>query len=199
MTPHVPTLGLIGAIGAGKTTAARLLAALGGHVIDCDKLGHDALEVPTVKEQLVARWGNGILMDDGRANRRAIGEVVFQKPTERQALEAIVFPVIGALAQQRLDAAPAATRFCVLDAAVLLEAGWRTKCDKILYIDAPRPLRLERLNQRSGWNESELSAREAAQWPIAKKQAAADALIVNDGPTEALYDQLNHVLISWNW
>ncbi len=70
MIGHPPTLGLIGAIGAGKSTAARCLAELGGLVIDCDKLGHEALEQPDVKKQLVARWGEKILMDDGRNNRR---------------------------------------------------------------------------------------------------------------------------------
>ena len=194
-----PTLGLIGAIGAGKSIASRCLAELGGHVIDCDKLGHEALEVPTVKEQLVARWGKNILMDDDRANRRVIGEVVFNNPDERHALEAIVFPVIGGLAQERLNAAPEGTRFNVLDAAVLLEAGWGSRCSRILYIDSPRPLRLERLLARSGWNDRDLSAREAAQWPAERKIALSQAVIVNDGSAPELRDRLIHVLNSWNW
>ncbi len=198
MTPP-PTLGLIGAIGAGKSTAAQCLSELGGNIIDCDKLGHEALEVPLVKEHLVARWGKNILMDDGRANRRAIGEVVFNNPAEREALEAIVFPVIGRLTQARLDAAPASTLFYVLDAAVLLEAGWGNRCDKILYIDAPRTLRIQRLLARSGWDANELSAREAAQWPSERKLRLSDAVIVNDGSPQDLRDRLIHVLNSWNW
>ena len=194
-----PTLGLIGAIGGGKSTAARCLVELGGNVIDCDKLGHEALEVPVVKEQLVARWGKKILLDDGRANRRAIGEVVFHNPAEREALEAVVFPVIGGLAQARLDAAPEGTRFHVLDAAVLLEAGWGNRCDRILYIDASRLLRIQRLLARSGWDASELSAREAAQWSAERKLALSHAVIVNDGSAHDLRDRLIHVLNSWNW
>jgi dephospho-CoA kinase len=194
-----PTLGLIGAIGAGKSTAARCLAELGGHVIDCDKLGHEALEDPAVKEQLVSRWGKKILLEDGRANRRVIGEVVFNKPAERKALEAIVFPVIGSLTQARLDAAPAGTRFHVLDAAVLLEAGWGNKCDRILYIDAPRLVRIQRLLARSGWSEGDITAREAAQWPAERKMAHSQAVIVNDVSARDLHDQLIHVLNSWNW
>jgi dephospho-CoA kinase len=198
MTPP-PTLGLIGAIGGGKSTAARGVAAIGGNIIDCDKLGHEALEQAAVKEQLVKRWGQKILVEDGRANRRAIAEVVFNNPAERLVLEAILFPVIGNLAADRLATAPPGTRFNVLDAAVLLEAGWGRNCDRILYIDAPRPLRLQRLHARSGWDEKELAAREAAQWTAERKIAASDAVIVNDGSTAELHDQLIHVLNSWNW
>ena len=110
-----------------------------------------------------------------------------------------MFPVIGQLAQERMNQAPVGTRFVVLDAAVLLEAGWGSKCDKILYIDAPLFLRLERLKIRSGWNESELAAREASQWPAERKKASAQAVIVNDGSLTELRDQLIHVLNSWNW
>ncbi|MEO2092375.1 MAG: dephospho-CoA kinase, partial [Gemmataceae bacterium] len=77
MTPtRKPVLGLIGGIGAGKTAAGRCLAARGGFVIDCDALGHVALETPDVKRQLTERWGERILHPDGTANRRAVSGIV---------------------------------------------------------------------------------------------------------------------------
>ena len=76
--------------------------------------------------------------------------------------------------------ADAAAPFVVLDAAVLLEAGWNKEVDRIVYVDAPREVRIARLAARSGWTEADLAAREAAQWPEEVKKSRADAVIVND-------------------
>jgi len=197
---RLPVVGLIGGIGAGKSTAARALAARGGVVIDCDKLGHHALNTPAVMRQLVARWGDAVRNSDGTANRRAIAGLVFDNPAERTWLESVVFPVIGELADARIARAgddPTA-RFVVLDAAVLLEAGWKGRCDRIAYIDAPRELREQRVLARSGWTAADLTAREAAQWPADAKKSHADAVIANDGPEAALQAKIDHVLTDWH-
>jgi dephospho-CoA kinase len=198
-TARKPVLGLIGGIGAGKSTAAGCLAARGGFVIDCDKLGHAALEVPEVKQKLRARWGDAVFNADGGVNRKAVAGIVFNNPAERKWLEGIVFPVIGRLADEKIQTANAdpAVRFSVLDAAVLLEAGWRDRCDKVLYLDAPRDLREQRLAARSGWTPADLTAREAAQWPGDVKKKHADAVIVNDGTREQLQTEIDRVLTGW--
>src|SRR5438477_8015865 len=87
-----PVIGLVGGVGAGKSAAAAAMARRGGAVVDGDRLGHEALELPEVKRQLVARWGGRVLKPDGTANRRAIAGVVFADPAELKALEAVVFP-----------------------------------------------------------------------------------------------------------
>jgi dephospho-CoA kinase len=196
-----PVLGLIGGIGAGKTAAGWCLAARGGFVIDCDQLGHAALEVPDVKQRLIERWGERILHPQGLVNRRAIAGIVFGTSTERAWLESVVFPVIGELAKTEVQKAEddPAIRFVVLDAAVLLEAGWKPMCDKIAYIDAPRELRLQRLANRSKWTTADLAAREAAQWPAERKKQHADVVVVNDGSPEQLQERMDHILKSWNW
>ena len=194
-----PVLGLIGGIGAGKSTAAGCLAARGGCVIDCDKLGHAALEQPEVKNKLRARWGDAVFNADATVNRRAVAGVVFGTPGEREWLEGVVFPVIGRLADERIQAAHAdpAVRFSVLDAAVLLEAGWKGRCDRVLYIDAPRTVREPRLAARSGWTAADLTARESAQWPSDVKKSHADVVVVNDGTREQLQERIDHVLTDW--
>lgn len=198
---RLPVLGLIGGIGAGKSTAAACFAARGGFVVDCDRLGHVALDLPQVKRQLVDRWGEPVLNPDGTANRRAIGGIVFHTPGEREWLEGVVFPVIGDLARAEIARAEAdpAVRFVVLDAAVLLEAGWGPMCDKVVYVDAPREVRLARLAARSRWTAADLTAREAAQWPAERRKAAAHAVIVNDGPLEQLQERVDQTLAGWNW
>ena len=195
-----PALGLVGAIGAGKSTAARALAELGGEAIDCDALGHEALRDAGVIRLLTSRWGAVILNAANGIDRRAVAKIVFSDAAEREFLESVTFPVIRRLAEVRVAGVePSAARFAVLDAAVLLEAGWRDACDKLLYLDAADGVRLARLRARSGWGEAELRAREAAQWPAGRKKAAADAVIVNDGSPGDLAAKLAAVLTEWGW
>jgi dephospho-CoA kinase len=193
MTPQQPIIGLIGAIGAGKSTAGRALAVRGATVIDCDRLGHVALDLPQVLPRLVSHWGAEILTPDGRVNRKKLGLKVFADPQERLALESIVFPVIAELTQAEIDAARQSPHSIaiILDAATLLEAGWADKCDRILYVDAPRNLRLTRLRERSGWDDAELARREAAQLPAEIKKRQAHAIIVNDGSEHELQAKID--------
>lgn len=194
-----PVIGLIGGIGAGKSTAARCFAARGGSVIDADALGHEALRQPQIVARVVARWGEGVRRPDGSPDRRAIGRIVFADPAERAALEAMVFPYIGGRCRQEIVKAQSdpGARFVVLDAAVMLEAGWNSSVDRIVYIDAPRELRLARLVARSGWTSDELAAREAAQWPEEVKKGRSDAVIVNDGDTARLQERIDRLLEEW--
>ncbi len=198
MFKHGPkaVIGLVGAIGAGKSTAARAFAARGGFVIDADALGHEALRQPQCVETLVSRWGERVRAADGTLDRRAIARIVFADPNERNALEAVVFPFITARARDLIFSAQSdpAVAFVVLDAAVLLEAGWGELVDWLVYIDAPRELRLERLKARSGWSDADLTAREAAQWPADRKKARADVSIENSGASQALERQVDSAL-----
>jgi dephospho-CoA kinase len=194
-------IGLIGAIGAGKTAAARAFAVRGGAMIDADALGHEALEEPEIRQRVLDRWGlrGKLVKPDGRLDRRAIARIVFADPAELRALEAIVFPYIGMRAREAIERAQARAdaRFVILDAAVMLEAGWNEACDRIVYIDAPREVRLARLAARSGWSDADLAAREAAQWPAEKKTKHADAVIVNDVGLEELQAQVDQLLNRW--
>ncbi len=194
-----PVIGLVGAIGAGKTTAARAFAARGGHAIDADALGHEALRQPQIVAHLASLWGDGIRKPDGNLDRREIGRIVFADPAARNALEAAVFPYIGERTRREIAAAQAnpAVAFVVLDAAVLLEAGWGDMVDKLVYVDAPREVCVARLAARSGWTEADLTAREAAQWPAEKKMARADAVVVNGAERDELQEQVDRLLAEW--
>jgi len=197
--PLKPVIGLIGAIGAGKSTVAAVMGSLGGFVVDADKIGHEVLDEPAVRDELVGRWGAGILRDDGNVNRRAVGAIVFADPAERKVLEATVFPRIHEREAEQFaqaDADPAA-RFIVLDAAVLVEAGRLDVCKKLVFVDAPREDRLKRLTARSGWTDDELTRRESAQLPLAEKRRLADATLDNDGDAAELRDALTALLRRW--
>lgn len=193
-----PVLGLIGTIGAGKSAAAAALALRGGYVIDADRIGHEVLEEDSVRERLMTRWGERILYPDGRINRRAIAGIVFSNADERNTLESIVYPAIEQRCRKEIDIAQRdkVVKFVVLDAAVMLEAGWTGIVSKYLFIDAPRALRLRRVAKR-GWNEADLVNREAAQWPADVKKAIADVIVVNDGSLEELQQILDQHLSRW--
>lgn len=188
--------GLIGGIGSGKSAVAAEWARHGARVIVADQLGHQALRRPEIKKQLLQRWGPGISTQEGEIDRRQLGAIVFADPDERHALQQMVFPFIerGMDEQIALAQQDAAVRWIVLDAAILLEAGWGKRCDWILYVHAPRRLRLERVAASRGWSEQELRRRSAAQMSLTDKVTHADFVIDNSGSLPELKSQLDCLL-----
>jgi len=190
-------IGLIGGIGSGKSLVAAELARHGGIVISGDKLGHEALRDPDIKAGVIKRWGNGIRDADGNIDRRRLGRIVFADAKERQALEKLAFPYIERrIGQELIDKAKSNPQaaFIVLDAAVMLEAGWNRFCDWLVYVKAPRAIRLRRLVEQRGLDEKEVAARENAQWPEAEKEKRADFVLDNSGSPEELTQQVNELL-----
>jgi dephospho-CoA kinase len=197
--PGKPIVGLIGGMGSGKSFVAAELARHGGRVISGDQAGHEALRQPDIKASLAARWGSEVLDAGGEIDRRAVARRVFHDNGERKALEALVFPFI----EQRFreESAKArrdpAVRFVVLDAAIMLEAGWNNVCDRLVYVDSPRALRLHRLAEQRGWTEKEVEAREQAQMPLEEKRRRADAVIDNSGTPDDAARQVEALLRRW--
>jgi dephospho-CoA kinase len=188
--------GLIGGIGSGKSAVAAEWARRGARVIVADQLGHQALRRPEIKMQLLQRWGPGICTQEGEIDRRKLGGIVFADPDERHALERLVFPFIerGMDAQIALARQDSAVRYIVLDAAILLEAGWGQRCDWIVYVHAPRSQRLQRVAATRGWNEQELRRRSAAQLCLTDKVTRSDFVIDNSGSLPELTRQLDRLL-----
>jgi dephospho-CoA kinase len=192
----VPVIGLIGGIGSGKTRVAAALAAKGATVLDADAIGHALLDQRPSRDEVVARFGEEVLGPDApaegegpaRIDRSALGRVVFAEPASRKALERILHP------RMRKTFEKAIHRVCrkqeapmvVLDAAILLEAGWDDLCDAIVFVDAPRAVRLERLAASRGWSAEQVDAREQAQWSLSRKREQADHVIPNHSTPEDL-------------
>ena len=131
--------------------------------------------------------------------RRRLAAVVFADPRERKALEAMVHPWIKERIRAEVDAARAggSARLIVLDAAVMLEAGWHDICDRLVFVEAPREERLRRVAGQRGWTEAELEAREAAQLPLTAKAAHADHTLHNSGSLERLERQVDDLVRRW--
>jgi len=198
--PRKPVLGLLGGIGAGKSTVADALVRHGGRVVAGDPLGHEALEQPDILARVVEIWGErGILTPEGKIDRKKFGRIVFPSPVERSRLEHLVHPYIERRIREEIDKAVAdpAVKFVVLDAAVMLEAGWDGVCDKLIYVDAPRPVRLERVQRQRKWTDQDLANREAVQMPPERKKERADAVIDNGGSPEATIAQVDELVKRW--
>lgn len=182
-------IGIVGGVASGKSLVAEELRALGAVVLDADRAGHEALREPEVKEALRGRWGDSILDSDGQIDRRAVAKIVFA-PTlegarELAFLESVSHPRITArladkLAELRKRGDIPAV---VLDAALLFRGGWDKLCDQILFVDAPRDVRLARAVSR-GWTPEHFAAREAAQELLDEKRRRSNVVIDNSGSAE---------------
>lgn len=192
-------VGLTGSIGAGKTTVAQRLAELGAVVIDADKVGHEVLQRPEVAQKLIETFGLSVCDLGGGIDRRKLADVVFGDPGQRKTLEGIVHPLMREVFEQRGKAALAdpLVPMVVLDAAILFESGWHAECNPLVFVDAPREVRAERLLRFRGWSESELARRESAQWPVEKKRSLATALIDNSGNMSELRAAVDRFFAEW--
>lgn len=185
------TFGIVGGVASGKSLVSQQFAALGAGILDADRAGHEVLANDAdVRAALVDRWGSTVLAADGSVDRHAVAARVFgdseNAVADRKFLEHSLHPRI----RQRLDVdrqqfVAAGRVAVVLDAPLLLEAGWGPMCDVIVFVDTPREVRLARAANR-GWHEAEFDRREAAQWPIERKCSAADVVIQNSGLAEDL-------------
>ncbi len=194
-----PVIGLVGGMGSGKSRVASAFARHGGHIVAADMFGHEALAQPDVLPRIVQRWGDRVLDGKGAVDRKKLGAIVFASPVERANLELLVFPWIEKRIREVLETARSdpKTPFVVLDAAIMLEAGWNNTCDRIVYVHAPRPVRLERLQTQRGLSADDVGRREAVQAPLSIKASRADAAVDNSGPADETEKQVDAIVIRW--
>jgi dephospho-CoA kinase len=192
-------IGLVGGMGSGKSEVAGLFAQRGAKVVSGDQAGHEALRQPEVRARVIERWGPELVTQEGEINRGKLAAIVFSNEAERKALEVLVFPWIERRLRQQIAQARAdpAVPLVVLDAAIMLEAGWHDECDRLIYIDAPRELRLARLSEKRGWKAKEVEEREKAQWSLKDKRDRADNVLDNSGSLERLARQVDQLLRQW--
>jgi len=170
---RVRVVGIVGRIGAGKSTVARMFADLGADVIDADRIAHDVLGEEGVRDALVARHGTGVVGPDGAIDRRALAGRVFGPDAEHarslEHLEGLVHPRVHARIEARLagiraaaaaDDPSAPPRVVVLDVPLLVRAGWVEACDVVVVLDCDDTVRRRRIAARH--SPAQVAAREAA-------------------------------------
>ncbi|NLF73571.1 MAG: dephospho-CoA kinase [Candidatus Anammoximicrobium sp.] len=188
-------IGILGGVASGKSAVSNRLKMLGAVVLDADRAGHEVLREPEVKEALRRRWGDAVFDAAGEVDRRKVAGIVFAETCrgreELAFLEQLTHPRIERRLRGQLEELSLrGVRVAVLDAPVMLKAGWDRMCDGLVFVDTPRHVRLARARQR-GWTEAVLAAREAAQEPLETKRRRAVTLIDNSSSWEHLHEQVD--------
>ena len=183
-------IGLTGGIGTGKSTVARMLAALGAVVIDADAIVH-RLQAPgsPVLAEIAAAFGTDVIDAAGALDRARLADVVFRDPVARQRLNDLIHPKVGVEMLRELeDARRAGVSLAVLDIPLLFEGrrsgrgqAARLPVDATVLAYCPEALQIERTLARDGGTRAEVERRLAAQLPIEEKRVLADFVIDNSG------------------
>jgi dephospho-CoA kinase len=183
-------VGLTGGIGSGKSAAASEFQRLGATVVDTDAIAHELTQSggPAIPE--VERiFGAGLIGESGAMDRKKMRERVFADPVARKALEALLHPLIREESRRRIAAAGGP--YVIHVVPLLVEsADYRGRVDRVLVIDSPEELQLERVRARSGLSEAEVRAILASQATRAERLSAADDVIENRGTIDALRKQV---------
>ena len=176
-------VGLTGNIGSGKSAVAQLLSERGATIIDADVLARRAVEQGTPGHRaIVERWGTSILAADGSLDRAALRRIVFSDPAELEQLNSLVHPEVERMRAALVELGrERGDRLVVCDIPLLFERRMTDNFDRIVLVDAPRPVRLERLVRERGLRETEAMDMIVAQMPAELKRARADYVIDNEG------------------
>jgi dephospho-CoA kinase len=186
-------IGLTGGIGSGKSTVAGMLAELGARVIDADRIGHEVYRPGSEGfRRVVEAFGPGVVAPDGTIDRRALGTVVFTDAAARARLDALVHPLIAEEIGRRIAGAGAegGAEPIVLEAAILIEAGWRSLVDRLWVVSVDRETATARLLASRPLTPPEVQRRIAAQMPDDERRRLADVVIENRGTPAALRTQV---------
>ncbi|NLW87862.1 MAG: dephospho-CoA kinase [Planctomycetes bacterium] len=191
--PKKPVIGLIGGIGAGKSTVAAMLAEEGCVVVDADRIGHEVLEQEDVRAWLSDRWGEGVFdKETQRVNRRAVADIVFRDPAQLDALNKIMHPRIRRRMEEAISQAwkRQETPAVVIDAAVLVEAGWDELCTHLVLVESSEQQRFQRVNASRGWTRDAWTGREKSQICLDKKRLRCEYTIVNSSSASCLRERV---------
>ena len=185
-------IGLTGGIGCGKSTVGQMLQERGAAVIDADAIARSVTAAQGSAMAAIAKtFGPDFITADGALDRERMRSHIFSQPQAKQALEAIIHPLVAQETQrQAQDAVSKGHHTLVFDVPLLVEAGerWRTQVDRILVVDCSEETQIQRVMARSGLSRAAVQSIIAAQASRLQKLAAADWVIENDGISlEALY------------
>jgi dephospho-CoA kinase len=178
-------VGLTGGIGSGKSSVANIFADLGAAVIDTDQLSRDVLAPgqPLLGE-IFRVFGTDLRRPGGGLDRGALRTRVFADPALRARLEAITHPAIAGEMEARVAALPTDTPYVLLVIPLLVEAGWRDRVDRVLLVDCPEPVQVQRIVARDGIDAQ-------AAWTMVRSQAARETRlrvaddVIDNGPSSS--------------
>ncbi len=187
-------LGLLGGVASGKSTVAEMFRKLGAAVLDADRAGHEVLRMPAIRAAVGGRWGKEVIGPDGEVDRSALAKMYsgppLGGPRQLAELEKITHPEIRKkLRAEAEQLAQQGSPVVILDAPVMLKAGWNKLCDAIAFVDCPADQRMAQAMKR-GWTAEEFRQREAAQESAEEKKALSDFVLDNSRDVSYIQSQV---------
>jgi len=186
-----PIIGILGGIGSGKSTVAAEFAKLGCGVIDADEIAHKLLEKKEVKEKIIALFGP-VLDSAGKIDRKKLADIVFVDADKLVSLTEILHPLVLTRTEQLINQynQENQVKAIVLDMPLLMEVGWEKCCDKLIFVDCERPLRVHRMKKMGLFDENKFKIRENFQISLDNKVAIAENTINNNSGLSTLVRQV---------
>ena len=187
-------IGLTGGIASGKSTVAKYFADLGHKVIDADRLGHQAYEPGSqCYDKVVETFGPEVVAPNRTIDRKKLGAKVFGDSEALKRLTDIVWPEIKRLAKEEIDQSDrtGSSRPVVLEAAVLIEAGWQDIVDEIWVVTVDKEVAIARATSRDGVTREAVKARISAQVSNEERLREADVNIPNNSAEQDLFRSLD--------
>lgn len=192
-------VGLTGGIASGKTTAAQFMAEMGCHVIAADQLAHSLMEPGgEAYDEIIKEFGRQILLANGRIDRNRLGAIVFSDRARLARLNQITHPRVTALILLRLNdldrsEASRSPGIVVIEAALLVEAGFHRHVDQLIVVDCGREQQIARLTER-GFSREQAEARLAAQMSFEEKRRYAQYVVDSSGSKENTRLQVERIV-----
>ncbi len=189
-----PVIGILGGIGSGTSKIAAEFAKLGCKVIDADRIAHELLEEPPVREKVVGLFGQAVLDSSGKIDREKLAEVVFADDHMLASLNRIIHPLILQRTQELIERymSQKQVKAIVLDMPLLVEVGWHKRCDKLIFVDCEKKLRQERA-KKMGFDKKQTKIRENFQISLDNKASLADNTIENNSDFSAMAKQVTGI------
>jgi dephospho-CoA kinase len=186
-------VGLTGGIGSGKSTVVRIFGDLGVHWVDADDVAREVVEPGTAGLAAIAEhFGREILQADGALDRAALRQRVFENPEERHWLERLLHPVIREELVRQLQSpdAPYSQPYVLLVSPLLLETDQHELVDRIVVVDVPEDIQIERTMARDDNSQAQVERIMAAQMARDERRSRADAVIDNNRPLQDVERQV---------
>jgi dephospho-CoA kinase len=189
-----PVIGILGGIGSGKSTVAAEFAKLGCKVIDADGIAHELLDEPAVRQKVEGIFGQAVLDSSGKIDREKLAEAAFADDLMLDSLNSIIHPLVLQRAQELIEQFESRNnvKAIVLDMPLLVEVGWHKKCDKLIFVNCEKKLRLKRA-KKMGFNENQVKIRENFQISLDNKASLADNTVENNSDFSAIARQVTEI------
>src|SRR6266436_7507650 len=195
----MPAIGITGGIATGKTAFCESLQDIvpGAKFFNADHAAHDLIELPEVKQEIRAEFGNGVFSRGGDLNREKVRAIVYDDATKRRTLEQILHPLIRSQWTAEAKRHRNSPDFFFADIPLLYETGGESLCDLVVVVACSYKVQLARLAERMSLKNTEAEQMIKSQMPLAEKIARADHVVWNDGSRAALMEQARFLAALW--